>query len=70
MERIRLTVSMRSCLLRASRERLAQLHQEYQGAIDKQNATVQRDVLFMEIACITSAIAWLWNQPAVDDGGT
>lgn len=66
---IRLTVAMRSCLLRAARERLAQLHEDYDGVGRLGHPASTRELLFIEIACITAAIAWLWVQPAVDDGG-
>lgn len=63
-----LTIAMRSCLLKAARTRLAQLHEEYEGLLVQLLMTAQRDVLFSEIACVTAAIAWLWAQPATDDG--
>lgn len=64
-----LTIATRSCLLKAARERLAQLHQDYEAVMRRPDMHVQRDILFSEIACITSGIAWLWLQPAIDDGG-
>jgi len=54
--------------LKAARTRLAQLHEEYEGLLVQLLMTAQRDVLFSEIACVTAAIAWLWAQPATDDG--
>lgn len=63
-----LTIAMRSCLLKAARERLAQLHQDYDAA-SRGSDHAERDILHREIACITSGIAWLWLQPAIDDGG-
>lgn len=66
-----LTVAMRSCLLRAARSRLAQLHEDYDALTGPGRPDVggQRDILFHEVACVTAAIAWLWLQPASDDGG-
>lgn len=65
-----LTIRQRSCLLRAARERLAQLHQDYDAVIfTGGDVGGKRDILFSEIGCITQAIQWLWLQPAVDDGG-
>lgn len=64
-----LTIAMRSCLLKAARERLAQLHQDYDSVARAPDRHAERDILFSEIACITGSIAWLWLQPAIDDGG-
>lgn len=64
-----LTIAVRSCLLKAARERLAQLHQDYDSMVGRPGMQAQIDVLFSEIACITAGIAWLWLQPAIDDGG-
>lgn len=61
-----LTVQQRSCLLRAARARLQQLHDEYDAASTHGELEGKRDVLFTEISCITSGIAWLWVQPALD----
>lgn len=58
-------MAMRSCLLRAARERLGQLHQEYDSAAEHGNIGGREDVLFAELSCITRAIAWLWTQPAI-----
>lgn len=61
-----LTVAMRSCLLRAARQRLKQLHEDYDAGSP---TTTSHQLLFGEIGCITKAIAWLWQQPASDEGG-
>lgn len=62
-----LTVKSRSCLLRAARQRLAQLHEEYDGMAGRPAIGTRQEELFAEIACITASISWLWNQKAVDD---
>jgi hypothetical protein len=59
-----LTVQQRSCLLRAARQRLTQLHDEYDASHSRGDIDSQQEVLFTEIACVTQAIAWLWRQPA------
>lgn len=61
-----LTVKQRSCLLRAARQRLEQLHQDYDATSEHGDIGAKREELFAEIACVTAAIAWLWLQPAVD----
>lgn len=62
-----LTVAQRSCLLRAARVRLTQLHEEYDavhmGVLD---VTGKADIIFTEIACVTQGIRWLWLQKAID----
>ncbi len=65
-----LTVARRSCLLRAARTRLAQLHDEYDAAQEHGDIGSKAQVLATEIGCITAAIAWLWLQPAIDDKGS
>lgn len=55
--------------MKAARERLAQLHQDYDSIVGRPGMQAQIDVLFSEIGCITAGIAWLWLQPAIDDGG-
>jgi hypothetical protein len=62
-----LTVAMRSCMLRASRKRLEQLHADYEAAAEHGDLGSHKEELFAEIGCVTAAIAWLWQQPAVDD---
>jgi hypothetical protein len=62
-----LTVKERSCLLRAARQRLAQLHEEYDGVIGRPDVGHKQDTLFSEIACITAGIQWLWHQKAIDE---
>lgn len=64
-----LTVRQRSCLLRAARQRLAQLHEDYVSADERGEIGSHREVVFAEINCVTAGIAWLWQQPAIDDGG-
>lgn len=62
-----LTIAQRSCLLRAARERLAQLHEDYDAAVTLvQEPGPRRETLAIEVACITGAIAWLWLQPTSD----
>jgi hypothetical protein len=74
---ITLTVRKRSCLLRAARARLAQLHEEYDALrrvemIDEQSwrlgqvVKLKREELSSEIGCIADAIRWLWSQPATE----
>lgn len=69
MTALTLTVRQRSCLLRAARQRLAQLHEDYDNAWTNGDIGAKRDELFTEIACVTGSIQWLWLQPAADDGG-
>lgn len=64
-----LTVKQRSCLLRAARQRLAQLHEDYSSGDERGEIGSHREIVFAEITCVTAGIAWLWLQPAIDDGG-
>lgn len=64
-QRISLTVAVRSCLLRAARVRLAQLHADYDAASSRGDIGNQQEALFAEIACVTAGIHWLWQQDAV-----
>jgi hypothetical protein len=61
-----LTLKQRSCLLRASRARLAQLHEDYEALRDHGDIGNGVEALLAEINCISSAIAWLWVQPVTD----
>ena len=63
-----LTVMMRSCLLRAARARLAQLNEDFETMRDHNGGGNGKAALTAEIACISNAIAWLWTQPAGDEG--
>lgn len=64
----KLTIAMRSCLLRASRTRLTQLHDSYDALSEHGDIGAQkRDTLFQEIMCVSNAISWLWLQPAEDE---
>lgn len=60
-----LTVKERSCLLRAARVRLMQLHEDYDGLQGALDITGKADLIFEEIGCLTAAIKWLWLQRAV-----
>jgi len=62
-----LTIRQRSCLLRAARARLMQLHEEYDAVQVSLDLTGKADLIFTEINCVTAAVRWLWRQPAIDD---
>lgn len=60
-----LTITERSCLLRAARVRLSQLHEEYDLHHAKgEQGSPRMEALFNEISCVTAGIAWLWMQHA------
>lgn len=64
-----LTVAQRSCLLRAARKHLGNLHEDYiafKRFEPKKQWEGACDMLFEEISCVTQAINWLWLQPAID----
>lgn len=61
-----LTSAMRSCLLRAARKRLGQLHEDYDAMGEHGDVGADKEKLFAEIACVTEAIRWLWLQPTLE----
>jgi len=64
-----LTVARRSCLLRAARARLKQLESDYESLSTRGTLGHEANVLLDELGCISSAIRWLWVQPADDEDG-
>jgi len=64
-----LTVARRSCLLRAARARLKQLESDYESLSTRGTLDYEANVLLVELECVSSAIRWLWVQPADDDDG-
>lgn len=62
-----LTVRQRSCLLRAARRRLTELHDEYDALQGMLDISGKADLVFTEIGCVTQGVKWLWTQRAIDD---
>lgn len=61
----KLTVQERACLLRAAREKLAQMQDRFSALQELATKDPYADVLLTEINCLTAAITWLWQLPTV-----
>lgn len=57
-----MTSKQRTCLVHAARVRLQQLQSDYESMSERGDIGSRIEFLADEIACVDSAIRWLWLQ--------